>query len=72
MTTFLTTAQREFLLKEYEEQLEEFDQLEEYGFLLEDLKGWDNVSFWQEMIDQMPIYAQPGMLQKVMETGKYY
>ena len=66
MTTFLTTAQREFLLSEYKEQLEEFDQLEEYGFLLEDMKTWDNVSFFREMTEQMPIYAEPGMLAKMM------
>ena len=68
MTTFLSAAQREFLLEEYKEQLEEFDQLEEYGFLLEDMKGWDNVSFWREMTEQMPIYAEPGMLAKAMRA----
>lgn len=72
MTPFLTRAEREFLLAEYKDQLEEWDQLEEYGFLLEEMKTWGNVSFWQEITEQMPIYAKPGMLKKVMETGKYY
>ena len=67
MTTFLTKDQREFLLEEYKDQLEEFDQLEEYGYLLEEMKGWDNVSFWNECIEQMPIYAKPGMLQRRMQ-----
>ena len=66
MTPFLNKAQREFLLAEYKEQLEEFDQLEEYGFLLEDMKTWDNVSFWQEVTEQMPVYAKPGELAKRM------
>jgi hypothetical protein len=66
MTTFLTTEQREFLLEEYREVLEEFDQIEEYGHLIDDFRKWDNVSFWIEMTDQMPIYKEPGMLAKVM------
>ena len=66
MTTFLTTAQREFLLSEYKEQLEEWDQLEEYGFLLEEMKTWDNVSFYREMTEQMPIYAKPGEIEDMM------
>jgi len=66
MTTFLTRAQREFLLEEYREQLEEFDQIEEYGHLIDEFRKWDNVSFWTEMTDQMPIYQKPGMLDEVM------
>ena len=66
MTTFLTTKQREFLLEEYREVLEEFDQIEEYGHLIDDFRKWDNVSFWIEMTDQMPIYKEPGMLAKAM------
>ena len=58
MTTFLTKDQREFLLEEYKDQLEEFDQLEEYGYLLEEMKGWDNVSFWNECIEQMRIFRE--------------
>lgn len=69
MTPFLNKAQREFLIEEYREQLEEFDQLEEYGFLLEEMKEWDNVSFWREMTEQMPIYAEPGMLAKMMKAS---
>jgi len=48
MTTFLTTAQREFLIEEYKEQLEEFDQMEEYGFLLNELRSYNNVDFYNE------------------------
>lgn len=59
MTTFLTTAQREFLIEEYKEQLEEFEQLEEYGHLLEGLRTMGNVEFLQECIDFMPIYGEP-------------
>lgn len=59
MTTFLTTAQREFLISEYKEQLEEFDQLEEYGYILEGLRTMGNVEFLQECVDFMPIYAEP-------------
>ncbi|QIN97014.1 hypothetical protein [Synechococcus phage S-H34] len=66
MTTFLTAAQREYLLEEYKEQLEEFGQLEEYAQLIEELPSWDNVAFWTEMTDQMPIYAEPGMLDQLM------
>ena len=59
MTTFLTTAQRKFLIEEYEEQLMEFDELEEYGYLLDELRTYNNVDFLQECIDFMPIYGQP-------------
>jgi len=59
MTTFLTTAQREFLIEEYKEQLEEFEQLEEYGHLLDDLRTMNNVDFLNECIDFMPIFAEP-------------
>lgn len=67
MTAFLTSAQREFLINEYKEQLEEFDQLEEYGDLLDGLRKLNNTAFWQEIIDFMPIYGdEPGHLQKMM------
>ena len=59
MTTFLTTAQRKFLIEEYEEQLIEFGQ----EHLIEELTDWlrtlNNVDFLQECVDQMPIYGQP-------------
>ena len=67
MTTFLTTAQREFLIEEYKEQLEEFEQLEEYGYLLDELRKMNNTDFWQQCIEFMPIYGdEPGHLQKMM------
>ena len=67
MTTFLTTAQREFLIEEYKEQLEEFEQLEEYGYLLEELRKMNNTDFWQQCVEFMPIYGdEPGLLQKMM------
>ena len=59
MTTFLTTAQREFLIEEYKEQLEEFDQLEEYGYLLEELPTYNNVDFLNECVEFMPVYGEP-------------
>jgi len=58
MTTFLTIAQREFLIEEYKEQLEEFDQLEEYAYLLDGLRTMDNVTFLNQCIDFMPIYGE--------------
>ena len=59
MTTFLTTAQRDFLIEEYKEQLEEFEQLEEYGYLLDRLRTMNNVDFLNECVDFMPIYGEP-------------
>ena len=59
MTTFLTTAQREFLIQEYKEQLEEFEQLEEYGCFLDELRTYDNVSFLNACVEWMPIYGEP-------------
>ena len=59
MTTFLTTAQREFLIEEYKKQLEEFDQLEEYGYLLEELPTYNNVDFLNECVEFMPVYGEP-------------
>jgi len=59
MTTFLTTAQREFLIKEYEEQLIEFDQEDQVEELTAWLRTLDNVDFLQECVDQMPIYGEP-------------
>ena len=59
MTTFLTKAQRDFLLEEYKEQLIEFDQ----EHLIEELTDWlrtlSNVDFLQECVEQMPIYGEP-------------
>ena len=58
MTTFLTTAQRNFLIEEYTEQLIEWDQ----EHLVEELTDWlrtlSNVDFLQECVEQMPIYGQ--------------
>jgi len=59
MTTFLTTAQREFLCNEYRDQLEEMEELEEYGYLVDELRTYDNVSFWQFVVENMPIYGEP-------------
>jgi len=59
MTTFLTTAQREFLCNEYKDQLEEMEELEEYGYLVDELRTYDNVTFWQTVIEVMPIYGDP-------------
>ena len=59
MTTFLTKAQREFLIEEYKEQLEEFDQLEEYGYFLDELRTYNNVDFLNQCVEFMPIYGEP-------------
>ena len=59
MTTFLTTAQREFLLEEYKEQLIEFDELEDNLDLLEQLRTYNNVDFLNECVEFMPIYGEP-------------
>ena len=59
MTTFLTTAQREFLCNEFRDQLEEMEELEEYGYLVDELRTYDNVSFWQFVVENMPIYGEP-------------
>lgn len=59
MTTFLTTAQREFLIEEYTEQLIEFDQEDQVEELTAWLRTLDNVNFLQKCVEQMPIYAEP-------------
>jgi len=59
MTTFLTTAQREFLIEEYEEQLIEFDQEDQVEELTAWLRTLNNVDFLQECVEQMPIYGEP-------------
>ena len=59
MTTFLTTAQREFLLEEYKEQLIEFEELEDNLDLLEELRTYNNVDFLNACIEWMPIYGEP-------------
>jgi hypothetical protein len=59
MTTFLTAAQREFLIEEYKEQLEEFEQLEEYGYFLDELRTYNNVDFLNQCVEFMPIYGEP-------------
>jgi len=58
MTTFLTKAQRDFLCDEYRDQLEEMEELEEYGYLVEELRTYDNVAFWRTVIEVMPIYGE--------------
>ena len=58
MTTFLTTAQRNFLIEEYTEQLIEFDQEDQVEELTAWLRTLNNVDFLQECVDQMPIYGQ--------------
>ena len=66
MTRWLNKAQREFLIQEYMEQLEEFDQLDEYGDMDEVLRSCNNNEFYQLVVEFMPIYAEPGMIQKMM------
>ena len=57
---FLTTAQREFLLEEYEEQLDEFGlEAQEISERTEWLHHLNNVEFLNECIEQMPIYGEP-------------
>ena len=58
MTTFLTKAQRDFLCDEYRDQLEEMEELEEYGYHVDELRTYDNVAFWQTVIEVMPIYGE--------------
>ena len=58
MTTFLTTAQRKFLIEEYEEQLIEFGQEDQVEELSAWLRTLDNVNFLQECVEQMPIYGE--------------
>ena len=59
MTTFLTSAQREYLIEEYAEQLDEFGQLEEYGCFLDELRTYNNVDFLNACVEFMPIYGEP-------------
>ena len=59
MTTFLTTAQRDFLIEEYAEQLIEFGHEDEVEGLVDWLRTLGNVDFLRECVDQMPIYGQP-------------
>ena len=59
MTTFLTKAQRDFLCDEYRDQLEDMEELEEYGYLVDELRTYDNVAFWQTVTEVMPLYAEP-------------
>ena len=59
MNTFLTKAQRDFLIEEYTEQLIEFDQEDQVEGLTSWLKTLGNVEFLQECVEQMPIYGQP-------------
>ena len=59
MTTFLTKAQREFLIEEYKEQLIEFEELEDNLDLLEELRTYNNVDFLNACIEWMPIYGEP-------------
>ena len=53
---FLTKAQREFLIEEYMDQLEEFDQLDEYGYMEEKLKSMGNAEFYTHIVEFMPIF----------------
>ena len=59
MTTFLTKAQRDFLVDEYRDQLDEMEELEEYGYLCDEIQTYNNVSFWTFIIENMPIYGEP-------------
>ena len=52
-------AQRDFLCDEYRDQLEDMEELEEYGYLVDELRTYDNVAFWQTVIEVMPLYAEP-------------
>ena len=65
MTTFLTKNQREYLIEEYMEQLEEFDQLEEYGHMANKLRSCDNVEFYNHIVEFMPIYAEPNQIPNI-------
>ena len=69
MTRWLNKSQREFLIQEYMEQLEEFDQLDEYGDMDKVLRSCDNNEFYQLVIEFMPIYDEPGMIQKMMKRA---
>lgn len=55
---FLTKAQRNYLIDEYIEQLEEFDQLEEYPDMKKDLERLSNPALIQECEDFMPLIMQ--------------
>ena len=66
MTTFITKAQREWLIAEYMEQLEEFDQLDEYPEMEEDLRKMGNVDLINECVGLMPLIIKymPANLKK--------
>ena len=66
MTTFLTTAQREFLISEYLEQLDEFGELEDYPEMEATLRSCNNTEFYQLIIEFMPIFEKPGMIERYM------
>ena len=55
MTTFITKAQREWLIAEYMEQLEEFDQLDEYPDMDDYLRKMNNVDLINECVGFMPL-----------------
>ena len=38
--------------------LEEMEELEEYGYLVDELRTYDNAAFWQTVIEVMPIYGE--------------
>jgi hypothetical protein len=59
MTTFLTTAQREFLLNAFKEQLISFDCLDDDAYLLDELRAMNNVDFLGACIEYMPFYGDP-------------
>ena len=54
MTTFINKAQRAYLIDEYMEQLDEFDQLDEYPGMEESLKSMNNVELIEMCVDFMP------------------
>ena len=58
MTTFITKAQREWLIAEFMEQLEEFDQLDEYPGMEEDLRAMGNVQLIEMCVDFMPLIME--------------
>ena len=51
---FLNKAQREWLIAEYMEQIEEFDQLDEFPEMEDTLRSCNNVELVTLCVDFMP------------------